>query len=338
MPTLPRPFPDPSPTDNPCRIDGGSAHIPSVNLAILRQSSRGHSLVVRSDVVSEHLSASRWQRLHDDQVLVVVHRGVSRFVDAPATFEQSAMAAALACGAGSMVAGPTAARLWGAESAFLRPAHVILPGRARVVSRPGIIVHRPTDGAGLGRRRHHGIATVGPLRAVVDTAAWAPSLLRPVIEELIVARRITISDLRRAASRPVTRGRPGNPALRRALLDWSLGERPADSVLESRMGDLLRDHGISMPVFQHRLGSYRPDFTWLAEMAILECDGWADHGRDRAGFERDRERDAWLHAQGYVVWRFTWRQITQRSHWVAERVATSLASRRRQLNTGSGKD
>jgi very-short-patch-repair endonuclease len=40
-----------------------------------------------------------------------------------------------------------------------------------------------------------------------------------------------------------------------------------------------------------------------------------DCGRDihatRAAFERDRERDAWLTAQGYRVVRFTWRRLSR---------------------------
>jgi very-short-patch-repair endonuclease len=44
---------------------------------------------------------------------------------------------------------------------------------------------------------------------------------------------------------------------------------------------------------------------------IVETDGYAIHGH-RAAFEADRARDAALQAAGYVVLRFTHRQITRR--------------------------
>ena len=39
-----------------------------------------------------------------------------------------------------------------------------------------------------------------------------------------------------------------------------------------------------------------------------------------AAFENDRERDAELHAAGYLVLRFTWRQLTERPEWVAAKL------------------
>jgi very-short-patch-repair endonuclease len=53
---------------------------------------------------------------------------------------------------------------------------------------------------------------------------------------------------------------------------------------------------------------------------MLECDGWATHGRDRRQFEKDRTRDAELAAIGFVVLRFTYRAIVKRPAREAERI------------------
>jgi very-short-patch-repair endonuclease len=66
----------------------------------------------------------------------------------------------------------------------------------------------------------------------------------------------------------------------------------------------------------------------------VETDGWAAHGH-RAAFERDRARDAELAAGGYVVLRFTWRQVRDEPLLVATRVAQTLA-RRESSTTTSG--
>jgi very-short-patch-repair endonuclease len=50
------------------------------------------------------------------------------------------------------------------------------------------------------------------------------------------------------------------------------------------------------------------DAVWPAQRLIVELDGYAFH-RDRASFERDRERDAKLQLSGYRVLRITHRRL-----------------------------
>ena len=69
------------------------------------------------------------------------------------------------------------------------------------------------------------------------------------------------------------------------------------------------------------------DFAYPPERVAIECDGWESHGLDRQGFEGDRVRDADLVAAGWVVLRFTWRQITRRPAWVAGIIRATLLAR-----------
>jgi very-short-patch-repair endonuclease len=73
------------------------------------------------------------------------------------------------------------------------------------------------------------------------------------------------------------------------------------------------------------IGPYTVDFLWPEAGLIVEVDGWRDHGT-RSAFESDRERDAWLTAQGYRVVRFTWRQVKYDGTKVARVVRAILAS------------
>ena len=57
---------------------------------------------------------------------------------------------------------------------------------------------------------------------------------------------------------------------------------------------------------------------------LVETDGWGTHGR-RQAFEDDRASDADLIAQGFVVLRFTWRQIEKEPTRVAARLGAALA-------------
>jgi very-short-patch-repair endonuclease len=61
---------------------------------------------------------------------------------------------------------------------------------------------------------------------------------------------------------------------------------------------------------------------------VVETDGWETH-RTRHAFESDRARDAALTAAGYIVVRFTWRQLRDDPQTVAERIRAILALRYR---------
>jgi hypothetical protein len=117
-------------------------------------------------------------------------------------------------------------------------------------------------------------------------------------------------------------------ALRAALEAWPFGDEVPDSTLERAVKDLCCTFGLPEPDFHPIILGLEVDFAWWPERVILESDGWASHGRDRAGFARDRERDPLLIEAGWVVLRFTWEQITQRPAWVATRLTNVLASRR----------
>jgi very-short-patch-repair endonuclease len=101
---------------------------------------------------------------------------------------------------------------------------------------------------------------------------------------------------------------------------------PTQSKLEERMRRLCRRAALPQPVAQHRIGPYRVDFAWPEHHVVVETDGWDTHGL-RMAFEDDRARDAVLVARGYVVLRFTWRQLAEEPYTVAARLAAALALR-----------
>jgi very-short-patch-repair endonuclease len=75
-----------------------------------------------------------------------------------------------------------------------------------------------------------------------------------------------------------------------------------------------------------RVLGHEADFHWPEQRLVVETDGWRVHGRRRA-FEDDRARDAELHAAGWVVLRFTWRQVMRETLPVTVRIAQVLTRR-----------
>jgi very-short-patch-repair endonuclease len=66
------------------------------------------------------------------------------------------------------------------------------------------------------------------------------------------------------------------------------------------------------------------DFRFVDSVVLLECDGWAHHGLDRTGFERDRTRDADLTAAGWIIVRFTYRAVTRSPGTVVRRIRAAF--------------
>jgi very-short-patch-repair endonuclease len=83
-----------------------------------------------------------------------------------------------------------------------------------------------------------------------------------------------------------------------------------------------------------RVLGHEVDFHWPEHRLIVETDGWRFH-RTRRAFEADRARDAHLHAAGWVVLRFTWRQVLRETLLVTVQIAQTLALRRDQNLTRS---
>ena len=100
----------------------------------------------------------------------------------------------------------------------------------------------------------------------------------------------------RPAADPAHRRRPRRAHAQRARARAARASRQRSS----------RDRCVNTHVLGHEV-----DFLWPDHELIVETDGWTAHGHRRA-FERDRARDAELHAAGYVVLRFTWRQVIER--------------------------
>jgi len=223
-------------------------------------------------------------------------------------------AALLAAGADSGLSYASAAIAYRMRRNEGEPFEVTVRGRTPR-SRPGLEVHTSSR---VEFRIVDGLRVTTPARTLLDLAARED--VSRMLAEAQVLRLVTAAALREELRRhPTHRGAAGLGG----LIDTT---EPTRSELERALAEIIRRAGLPRPRFNARLGRFEVDALWERQRVVVETDGWAVHGH-RAAFERDRAKDAELLAAGYVVLRFTWRQVLQEPLVVATRIAQVLAGR-----------
>jgi very-short-patch-repair endonuclease len=235
---------------------------------------------------------------------VSVFRGVYAVGHAALTDRGRIRAALLAAGPRAVASHHAAATLHGLLPSLPPFVDVTVTGSPRR-SRPGLRIHRTTHEPETVLVA--GLPVTTPLRTLSDLRATrAPRDLQRLCADALVRGLVTQVQLE--AARLLA---PGEAA-------------PTRSALERRFLSIVRQAGLPRPLVNHTIGPYEIDFAWPEQRVLVEVDGWNAHGH-RVAFERDRARDAELAAAGYIVLRFTWRQLRNEPLLVATRVAQALA-------------
>lgn len=267
-----------------------------------------HGVVARRQLLERGLTADqidgrvRRGRLHP------VHRGVYAVGHPLLSGEGRWLAAVLACGPGAVLSHRSAAALWGIAPRSGRAIEVTRASGWRAPA--GIAVHRcrlPADEVCA----IDGIPATGLARTFLDLAAVEPR--RRVEAALNEAEVLALTDsLSIPALLKRYPRRPGTAALRDLMADEAVVRGITRQELERRFAALLAEAGLPPPRRNAHLAVrgrfFEVDCLWEGSRVIVELDGRAAHGTRRA-FERDRERDRLLQAEGWRVVRVTWRQL-----------------------------
>jgi len=270
------------------------------------------------------LSRASWYRAINEGDLHQLHPWVARLIGTPDTPEQRIIAGVLAIGEPAVASHRSAARLWGVPRPDDDPVDVILTGGRRDLQLTDVVIHRPTDRDRLTPQRRYSIACTNILRTLIDLGAVDPGGVHAAVGHAVATRLATLEAIEDAASQHARRGRRGIVAVRDAIADWSIDQKPADSILEVVMRRLVDRFDLPAVEFHPLVEGYEVDFRIVGSPVIIECDGWAYHGAIRDNFERDRQRDARLAAAGWIVLRFTYRAIMTRPKATADRIREAV--------------
>jgi very-short-patch-repair endonuclease len=226
------------------------------------------------------------------------------------------MAAVLACGPGAVLSHGSAAALWGFFNRWDEPFEVTVTADRRPKD---IRVHRcqltPADS-----KRQLGIPVTSPARTVLDCAPRVRNVDRFVKDALLSPW------LKEGQLADVIRRYPRHQAASRVR--WAAFGSPGmtHSELEDKFVAFLKRFEIKMPELQFPMDGRILDAFYPEEGVIVELDSWQFH-RDRATFERDREKDALAAANGLITVRITDDRLEQAAEAEARRLQKILDDR-----------
>ena len=175
-------------------------------------------------------------------------------------------------------------------------------------------------------------AVTRPLRTIVDCARTMPfDEALAVADSACRTGDVEPAELVRAATQ--ARGR-GSRQARRVLREATpLAANPLESV--------LRAIALDVPGLRVRpqVQIAEPGVWAVVDLAdvslgiVLEAEGFEFHGT-RKGFDKDCERYSSLTCLGWLVLRFTWRQVMHRPDWVRDRIIDAVRLRQAGLPGG----
>lgn len=260
----------------------------------------------------------------------VVHEGVYVHAGAPRSLQMYQAAACRWAGSEAALSHRSALTEYGLGDVKAEEIEITTIGK-RCQYAP-VLLHRTTYLPRHHVRRRDGLSFTDVARTLFDAGSVVP--LRTVCratEEALYRRLTTKQELIGRLIEHGGRGRRGCGSLRRALhLIDPLVEK-TDSSLEVLMLQRVWNGTLPRPVVQYPVKfngrTLRLDFAYPNIKLGIEGDGFDKHGL-RAGFEGDRARDADLMAGlGWMILRFTWRQVRDRPDWVTNRIHQAIELR-----------
>lgn len=227
--------------------------------------------------------------------------------------------------------GTLAATLHGLDGIYLKPPYATVPSRGRPergdIRRQDLFLHSIVEVNGV--RCTNGLQTMIDLAHKSSDRTWEQAL-----ESALRKRLVTIADLDLSLERLGRARTKGTRRIRRVLEIRPDGAPPTDSLLETLMVQLIRDHTtLPDPTRQFIVGAVsdprarRLDLAYPQHGLFFELDGEFHKGQPVYDARRETEVVA---KTGWLPGRFTWTEVTRAPIPTARRVEEVFAQATRR--------
>ena len=259
---------------------------------------------------------------------VEITKDIFRIAGTSVSDRSTVMATVFSAGPDAVTTASSALSLHGVRDFHLLPAAVAASRRPHTNAMAGVVetfklpeTHRTTI---------DNIPCATVARALFDLSGdVGERTLARAVDAALAARKVTVAEILQVIDDVAERGRRGSPRLRAVVDERAEGYQPPTTRLEVRFLELVLQAGIGAPERQVSLGGRlgwigAVDFAWPDARVIVETDGDTYHNSltDR---ENDERRDRALEAQGWIVLRFNWIDVTKRPTSVIQTLRNALA-------------
>jgi very-short-patch-repair endonuclease len=290
-----------------------------------------HQLVRVDDARDAGIARRSLDRRVVAGLLEHIDENLYRFASSAPSWHQRALAAVWSQGPTALLSHRAAGMLWELEGVEAAPFEVLTERWARRQRRPDVRVHETNQLLGADRTVVNGVPCTSVVRTLLDNAGVLhPFRTDQMFEDAVRKRLCTPEDVAERFIRFARRGRRGTRTMRRLLAKRVGRDVPTMSEFERRFLELLMARGFDAPRLQVPVVldvcTVYLDFAWPERMLAAECDGLFAHGRDlRLPWDDDRQNELLL--RGWLVLRFTWKQLTEEPRVVERQLREGFARR-----------
>ncbi len=248
-----------------------------------------------------------------------VHQGVYAVGHIPTDPKSRALAAQLAVGDHSALAGQSACAFYGVDRRWREPFELITSQDRRP---SGLIVHHSRTLLIRDIWRFDGLRVTSPARTALDIAPlMADKPLKRAVDHLRLHHTLTLHQMTDVITR-----NPRHPGARPlAELISASGPRPLRSDFERQVPAFARRFNLPDYALNARVAEFEVDMLFLPNRLIVELDTFQTH---LLNFHSDRARDAEILARfGIPTIRLTWEAFRAEPAHQAELILAALARR-----------
>jgi hypothetical protein len=290
--------------------------------AIARLGERQHGAFSRVQVITAGMHPRAINRRLATGQWKLVDHAVYRDAATPPSWRQRLIAA---CLAGPAVASHRSAAALLGFVACEEDVVEVTALRHRRRHRGDVVWHESRHFDSRDLTEIDGIPTTRPLRTLLDLGVvFDADRLEELLDDGLRRGWFSTTAVRRRWEEFGGVLRPGGRIVRAVLERKEAGERPAESILETRFRQLLGRAGIPQPVAQFEVSDgdkliARVDFAYPEFGVVIEIDGEERHA-GRSPRKHDARKERRLVRLGFRVLRFHWDDVRDAPAEVADEI------------------
>ncbi|MFN8025705.1 MAG: type IV toxin-antitoxin system AbiEi family antitoxin domain-containing protein [Acidimicrobiia bacterium] len=264
--------------------------------AVARLAARQHGIVAMRQAVSAGMTPAAVRHRVNTRRLLPLYPSVYRVAGSPVTWRSNVLAACLAAPGPGVASHRSAARLWDLPGGSERTIEITCR-RWRRTQLTALVVHETLSLDALDVTVRDSIPCMTVERTLLSLGAASPASVELALDAALRRHLTSVAALRSLLDRLGVKGRPGAGVLRQVLDRHGGEEAVTESVMETRLKQLLRRHRLPMPRFQYEVRSgdrfvARVDAAYPDQKVAIEYDSYEHHTGHKAHVRDSRRRNA----------------------------------------------